>query len=752
MADDSPLQQKIESLELKNKLLEEGLHQAQRQRQMFDRTAQELKARKLLLTQRDQELEEKVRELTRVMNFMAESEERFRKAFQYSAIGMALVGLDGHWLKVNHSLCQILGYSAQELLNKTFQEITHPDDLQSDLDFVARLLAGEMDHYQMEKRYFHKDGHVVWIRLSVSLIRDLQHNPIHFVSQIDNITEDKLAAEALRKKNIELNLFRTLLDHSSDAIEVIDPVTLKFLDVNEKACTDLGYSREELLSMSVFDIDPAISQDSKELTHKQMQKSGTACFESVHRRKNGSTFAVELSISSANLDKPYGLCIVRDITGRLQTEKILRDSRENLHRLLNSMAEGAYGVDTGGNCTFVNRALLNLLGYQDENEILNKQIHELIHHSHADGSPYPASECKAYCTTRLDQSSNVSDEVFWRCDGVAIPVEYWSHPIISDGVVIGAIVTFIDITERRRVENQLAAQYLHVEKINARLVATNQQLGLAQDQLLQSEKMAAIGLLAAGVAHEINNPVGYVNSNLGTLEKYLAHLFLIMDKYEAAEIPLGADHPLIQELRQYKAKINLERIRRDTRQLISESQQGLERVKKIIIDLKEFSHADSQDQWMLADVHHMLDSTLNIVWNELKYKCKVVKEYTSLPKIDCLPSELNQVFMNLLVNAGQAIEVNGTITLRTGQTADKIWVEVQDTGVGIPPENIARLFEPFFTTKPVGQGTGLGLSVSYRIIEKHHGKIEVHSDIGKGSTFRVWLPVRQPGTCETTGQ
>jgi len=135
---------------------------------------------------------------------LLESEERFRKAFQHSAIGMALVGLDGHWLKVNHSLCQIVGYSEQELLSKTFQDLTHLDDLQSDLEFLAQLLAGEIDHYQMEKRYFHKDGHVVWIRLSVSLIWDTQNNPIHFVAQIEDISEDKLAAEKIRKLNEEL--------------------------------------------------------------------------------------------------------------------------------------------------------------------------------------------------------------------------------------------------------------------------------------------------------------------------------------------------------------------------------------------------------------------------------------------------------------------------------------------------------------------------------------------------------------------
>jgi PAS domain S-box-containing protein len=301
-----------------------------------------------------------------------------------------------------------------------------------------------------------------------------------------------------------------------------------------------------------------------------------------------------------------------------------------------------------------------------------------------------------------------------------------------------------DITERKRVEQQVIAQLEHVTLVNAQLVEANKQLEFAKSQLLQSEKMAAIGLLAAGVAHEINNPVGYVNSNLGTLEKYLADIFVVIDKYEAAEALDNKGNPLLDELRQFKARIDFNFLREDIKSLIAESHQGLERIKKIILDLKDFSRSEVNEQWSWADVHHGLDTTLNVVWNELKYKCEVVKEYGELPDIYCLPSQLNQVFMNLLVNAAHAIEVRGTITIRTGSEGERVWVEVGDTGRGIPPQNIPRLFDPFFTTKPVGMGTGLGLSVSYKIVEKHHGKIEVQSAVGKGTTFRVWLPVRPP--------
>lgn len=274
------------------------------------------------------------------------------------------------------------------------------------------------------------------------------------------------------------------------------------------------------------------------------------------------------------------------------------------------------------------------------------------------------------------------------------------------------------------------------------LQATNQKLAEAQDQLLQAEKMASIGQLAAGVAHEINNPVGYVASNLSSLGRYVNDLLSLLDACEQLDNTLSGEAPELLALRALKEKIGLTYLRDDLHDLLAESKEGLERVKKIVLDLKTFSHVD-EAEWQIVDLHQGLDSTLNIVWNELKYKAEVVKEYGTLPEVECLPSQLGQVFMNLMVNAAHAIESQGTITLRTGQEGDQVWVEVADTGKGIAPEHLGRIFDPFFTTKPVGKGTGLGLSLSYGIVKKHHGHIDVDSTPGKGTTFRVWLPLRQ---------
>jgi signal transduction histidine kinase len=292
-----------------------------------------------------------------------------------------------------------------------------------------------------------------------------------------------------------------------------------------------------------------------------------------------------------------------------------------------------------------------------------------------------------------------------------------------------------------RAQRQLHEREEMLRRNLAQLEAAHNTLKEMGSQLQQSEKMAAIGQLAAGVAHEINNPIGFVNSNLGTLQRYLADLFKTLAVYEQAEGELTPETR--SNLADFKQKIDLTYLREDSESLLAESLGGMQRVKRIVQDLKDFSHVDETDkQWSCLEKG--MDSTLNMVWNELKYKTDVVKEYAGIPDIECIPSQLNQVFMNLLINAAQAIEKRGQITVRTGREGQFVWVEVQDTGKGIKPEHLNRIFDPFFTTKPVGKGRGLGLSLSYGIVNKHSGRIEVQSEVGKGSNFRVWLPITQP--------
>ena len=303
------------------------------------------------------------------------------------------------------------------------------------------------------------------------------------------------------------------------------------------------------------------------------------------------------------------------------------------------------------------------------------------------------------------------------------------------------VAKLTEALQEQLFDKQRAEEALQQEKTEHLVLI--KRLEDAHNQLLQSEKMASIGQLAAGVAHEINNPIGYVNSNLGALQQYVEQLLKLISVYAQHEAELASGSR--GEIDALKGEIDLAFLQKDVSDLLTESLQGLQRVKRIVQDLKDFSHVgDSEMQW--ANLEEGLESTLNVVWNELKYKAEVIKDYGKLPEVECIPSQINQVFMNLLVNAAQSIKEHGKITLRTRETGEFACIEIIDTGSGIPPEIIKRIFDPFFTSKPVGAGTGLGLSITHSIIRKHNGMIEVASEVGQGTTFRVFIPIKQKET------
>jgi signal transduction histidine kinase len=268
------------------------------------------------------------------------------------------------------------------------------------------------------------------------------------------------------------------------------------------------------------------------------------------------------------------------------------------------------------------------------------------------------------------------------------------------------------------------------------------ELKMKDAQILQQEKMASIGVLAAGIAHEINNPVGYINSNLEVLQENVRDITSYIKTLEGLLPNQEGKSPqaVAQQVQQIRSELRVDNVFQDIGEIVSESKQGLDRIKRIIIDLKKFSHTD-ENKMELADLNQEIESTLNIAANELKYKTKVIKELGTIPSIECFPHQLNQVFMNILVNAVQAIEEQGTILIRTSVKDKFIWIIIQDTGGGIAPENLQKIFDPFFTTKAIGKGTGLGLYIAYGIVEKHQGKITVQSEIGKGTTFTIQLPI-----------
>jgi len=329
----------------------------------------------------------------------------------------------------------------------------------------------------------------------------------------------------------------------------------------------------------------------------------------------------------------------------------------------------------------------------------------------------------------LNPAGCENNEIFHSDSGRWFVLKKYKFRSPGEEVAPWTVMTLHDISVIRLVTMEL-------EKAYADLKAT-------QAKVIQTEKMASLGQLAAGVAHEINNPIGFISSNLYSLGKYVDRLSGFIGKQEAYLAEL-ADDQVKKNFAQLRRETKLDFILEDITDLLNESREGADRVRKIVQDLKTFSRVDEAD-YKSVDLNECLESTLNIVWNELKYKATVEKNLAKLPPVPCYPQQINQVLLNLLVNAGHAITEEGVISLNSWQEGVFVYIAVKDTGCGIAAENIDRLFEPFFTTKEVGKGTGLGLSISYEIIQKHGGVILVESEIGAGSTFTIKLPLKGVG-------
>jgi len=364
-------------------------------------------------------------------------------------------------------------------------------------------------------------------------------------------------------------------------------------------------------------------------------------------------------------------------------------------------------ADATGAIQRCNRSVIDLLGLSYA-EVLQTEWRSLMQEKGMNFTPQDAhrGECYYPATDRWFFLKSYDFR------GEAVTGKPWS------------VITLLDRTEARRITKDL--EQAHAE------------LKMTQAQMLQSEKMAAIGQLAAGVAHEINNPISFVKSNLMTLGRYVNQLAAFIAKQEEAITQLGGDRAP-DVLAQLRKQSKLEFILEDVADVQNESLEGIERVRKIVQDLKSFSRVDQADR-QRVDLNECIESALSIVFNELKFKATIEKDLAQLPKILCYPQQINQVLLNLLINAGDAIQETGIIRTKSWQEGALLCLSISDTGSGIAAENLSRVFDPFFTTKEVGKGTGLGLSISYDIIKKHGGEMRVESRLGHGTTFTLLLP------------
>lgn len=531
--------------------------------------------------------------------------------------------------------------------------------------------------------------------------------------------------------------FRKLVEFASEGIAVSNAQGL-ITFANPRLHEMLGFSSGGLMGQDPEELLDEVSLvEFRARLAELNQGGGNDSFHSQWRLRHKDGHWRDVWISAAPTKDLAGaydgsIIMVTDISALKDAERALRQSEEQFRTIFDSVAEAIFIHDpASGAILDVNQRACELYGYSSE-EIRKISVADIS----SGEPPYTQDEVIAKLQLPIAESQTFQ----WharRKDGSL----FWVEVAIREAVIGGEkrlLVGVHDIS-RRRAQEQIVAEALAQQR------DLNRKLEEAHGQLLQSEKMASIGQLAAGVAHELNNPISFVYSNLGTLGDYLRDIFAVFSAYEEAE-KQGSNPEALAAVVKLKQEKDFAFLRQDTFDLMEESRDGLNRVRKIVQDLKDFSRV-GETNWQWADLHKGLDSTLNIAWNELKYKCKVVKQYGALPDVYCLPSQLNQVFMNLLVNASQAIEDQGEVTISSGVGTDaagqaEVWIAISDTGKGIAADNLNRIFEPFFTTKPVGKGTGLGLSLSYGIVRKHHGRIEVDSVEGKGTTFTIHLPVQ----------
>jgi two-component system NtrC family sensor kinase len=502
--------------------------------------------------------------------------------------------------------------------------------------------------------------------------------------------------------------------------------------VNPKFCEITGYSASEALGQN-----PSVlkSGEMSPENYTAMWKTITSGKEwrgEFHNKRKDGTLYWEFASISPLFDKEgvmtgY-LAVKEDITARKSVEAELAENRRELeakHDQLEQLFDQVASAKREWEQTLDHLRDFVILTDADNhvrryNKLLSvatgRAINELVG---ADWRELLTESGFTFVTF-----NGVNGELFQPHSGRSYDITI--YPVEDTGAVTGYVVSLNDTTDLRAITQELQKAYKELKE--------------AQLQIFQQEKMASIGQLAAGVAHEINNPMGFISSNLSTLDKYidrLASFIVAADESLLACAGSVAANKLIAVRKQLK----IDYVMDDSRQLIAESLDGAGRVRRIVQDLKSFSRVDHAE-CALINLNEALETTINIAWNEIKYIATLERNFGEIPFIKCYPQQLNQVFLNLLVNAAHALgTTQGVITVRTWGEGEQVCVSVADNGCGIPEELRQRIFEPFFTTKEVGKGTGLGLSISYDIVRKHGGEISVESVVGSGTTFTVRLPV-----------
>ncbi|GFE59644.1 PAS domain S-box protein [Geobacter sp. AOG2] len=661
-------------------------------------------------------------------------EEEVRKlslAVEQSPVSIVITDTEGRIEYVNPRFCQVTGYTREEAVGQTHRILksgeTSPERY---VELWRTISSGNEWHGEFHNK--RKNGELYWEFASISPLFDKEGLITGYLASKEDITERKAVEMALNESEARLN---KLVNSAQDAIIMLNPDGSISM-WNESAIRIFGYSPQEAIGQDFHRlIAPERYLDQHAQAFKKFLTTGEGAavgqvLELFGLRKNGDEFPVELAMSSVQINGQWhAIGILRDITARKQAEQSLTESKAELevkHAELEELFTWVESAKVEWEQTLDSlRDMVILTDPTGKVRRCNRLLYQLANKSHDEiiGIDWPDILTEAGFTFSL--LNGTSGEVIHKSSNRFYNLYIYDITSPDADTVTGRVMSLVDTTELRSVTEELRKAY--------------DELQTTQIKVFQQEKLASIGQLAAGVAHEINNPMGFISSNLTTMGKYFERAKEFVAILSAALVETAGDADLAGVNEQRKS-LKIDYIFDDSSQLIAESLDGAQRVRKIVQDLKSFSRVDDTEQ-KRADLKECLESTIGIAWNEIKYVATLTKNYGDIPPVLCYPQQLNQVFMNLLVNAAHAIEGKGEIRVRTWQDGDEACVSVSDTGCGISEENQKHIFEPFFTTKEVGKGTGLGLSISYDIIKKHHGEILVESGIGTGTTFTVRIPI-----------
>ena len=557
-----------------------------------------------------------------------------------------------------------------------------------------------------EFRILRPDGTTRWMRSRAFPIRDQSGEIYRICGMSEDFTEHKQADAALES---ERNFVSTVLDTAGALVVVLDPQG-RIVRFNRACELTTGYTFDEVRGKPFWDL--FLIQEEVERVRAIFEELRAGYFpnqgENYWVTKEGDRRLISWSNtalldSEGSVEHIIGTGI--DITERKHAEEALAESEERFRNIVENANDIIYSLTPDGIFTYVSPNWTDILGY-DVSEAEGKSFAPFIH-------PEDLQACLAFLQKVVEtgkKQSGIEYRVKHKDGSLRWHTSNASCLKDEEGNVISFIGIARDITDKKAASEELKK--------------ANQELRETQSQLVQSEKMASLGNLVAGIAHEINTPIGAINSMHDTL----------MRAVEKLKDTLASTFP--KEYNENRAMQTSLKVILDANRVIAT---GTERVTGIVRSLRRFARLD-EAELKEVDIHEAIDNTLPLVHHDLKNRIEVVKEYGDIPPIVCYPSRLNQVFLNLLVNASHAIEGNGEIRIRTFLQDDRVRVSIQDSGVGIPQENLDKVFDPGFTTKGVGVGTGLGLSICYQIVQDHRGKIQVKSEVGKGTTFTVILP------------